>query len=527
MKEAKSKGISLQTAPLILLLVLASLAQAQTLPTWTQLSPAGGLPSPRLAHSAVYDSATNRMIVFGGEVAQATPPALIVVNETWVLSNANGAGGTPVWTLLSTAGGPPSVRWAASVVYDSATNRMIVFGGQTTAAGSGGGLNTTVNDLWVLSNANGIGGTPAWTQLSPLGTPPSARAGAGAVYDPAANRMIIFGGNSPALATGDGGGNDVWVLSNANGLGSPPAWTQLLPTRFVPGVPSPRIGNSAVYDPASHRLIVFGGETASSPTGPLFDVNDIWVLSNATGLGGTPAWTQLFPTGPPPSARVAHTAVYDQASNRMIIFGGTTGTTEPTVTIPPINDVWVVSNATGLGGTPAWTQLFPTGGPPLGRLAHTAIYDPAANRMVAFGGVAFSGGIIAALFNDVWVLMSANGIPEITVAIAIKPGSAPPVPMNVTSQGRTPVAILSSATFDAPAMVDIASVTFGRTGNENSLAFCNASGEDVNGDGLLDLVCHFFTQTAGFVFADTMGVLKGKTIDGTSFTGTELVRTVP
>jgi hypothetical protein len=34
-------------------------------------------------------------------------------------------------------------------------------------------------------------------------------------------------------------------------------------------------------------------------------------------------------------------------------------------------------------------------------------------------------------------------------------------------------------------------LTFGRTGKEQSLAFCNTGGEDVNGDGLSDLVLSF------------------------------------
>lgn len=67
---------------------------------------------------------------------------------------------------------------------------------------------------------------------------------------------------------------------------------------------------------------------------------------------------------------------------------------------------------------------------------------------------------------------------------------------------------------------------FGRTGDEPSLAFCNANGEDVNVDGLLDLVCHFHTQTAAFQLGDTQGVLKGQTVAGTPITGTDSVRIV-
>jgi hypothetical protein len=86
------------------------------------------------------------------------------------------------------------------------------------------------------------------------------------------------------------------------------------------------------------------------------------------------------------------------------------------------------------------------------------------------------------------------------------------------------VAVLSSPAFDAPAELDVASLTFGRTGEETSLASCGLDGEDVNGDGLLDLVCHFGTQAAGFLSGDTQGILKGKTLAGAKFVGSDSVR---
>ena len=64
----------------------------------------------------------------------------------------------------------------------------------------------------------------------------------------------------------------------------------------------------------------------------------------------------------------------------------------------------------------------------------------------------------------------------IPVAIDIRPGSSDN-PINSKSKGNIPVAILSSTTFNALREVDIASLSFGRTGNERSLAYCNTSGE--------------------------------------------------
>jgi probable HAF family extracellular repeat protein len=116
--------------------------------------------------------------------------------------------------------------------------------------------------------------------------------------------------------------------------------------------------------------------------------------------------------------------------------------------------------------------------------------------------------------------------PRITVSIKIKPGR-PVNPINPKGHGEIPVAILSATTFDAPAQIDQGSLTFGRTGDEPSLRFCRRTPRDLNGDGLPDLICHFYAQAAGFQPGDTQGVLKGRIVSGTSFIGSDSVRIVP
>ena len=55
-----------------------------------------------------------------------------------------------------------------------------------------------------------------WIQLSTTGTSPSPMNGPVVpVYDPSSNRVIIFGGLTYCCTNF----NDVWVLTNANGLG--------------------------------------------------------------------------------------------------------------------------------------------------------------------------------------------------------------------------------------------------------------------------------------------------------------------
>jgi len=267
-------------------------------------------------------------------------------------------------------------------VYDPTSNRLIEHGG------CGGLCSPALSDAWVLSNANGLGGAPVWTALPAA---PIARAGHVAVYDAGSNRMIVFGGHTGFPGTDR---NDVWVLVDANGIGNP-SWIQLSPAGpFPPARGEPASG---VYDPSTNRLIIFGGRTTLGS-----DYNDVWILSNANGLGGTPQWTQLSPANMPPEPRGSHSMAYDPVTNRLTVFGGYSDTTGS------LNDVWVLTNANGSGATPEWIQITPNGNPPIARNLHSVAYSVASNRMiVAMGGSELVAGYY---FNDVWLLTNSNGL---------------------------------------------------------------------------------------------------------------------
>src|SRR5262249_24577859 len=141
--------------------------------------------------------------------------------------------------------------------------------------------------------------------------------------------------------------------------------------------PSPRAYLSAVYDPANNVMTVFGGLTSFTSFS-----SEVWTLSHANGLGGTPAWQKLSPTGGPPDGLASTSAVYASVNDIMTVFAGTPlggGVT---------NSVWTLSHANGLGGTPVWTNIIKNAvaGSPAKRSAHGAIYDSVNNRMTIFGG---------------------------------------------------------------------------------------------------------------------------------------------
>ena len=295
---------------------------------WSTLIANGtaGSPPARDSHSAVYDSVNNRMIIFGGEVYSSQTG----LNDVWVLSNANGQGGTPTWTQLSPSGSLPTARELHSAVYDATNNLMTVFGGATSSG-------QPLSDVWVLSHANGLGGTPAWTRLLPTGGLPTGLYGHTAIYDSTNNIMTVFAGINSANTSAT---NGVYTLSHANGLGGTPLWTRLL-GNGASGSPAKRESPTAVYDPANNRMIIFGGGPLSPNPDTTGAFNDVWVLSNANGIGGTPVWTKLRPSGGPPGTRFFHTAVYDAVNNLMVIFGGDNDEALYFVT-------WVLSDANGL-----------------------------------------------------------------------------------------------------------------------------------------------------------------------------------
>jgi hypothetical protein len=116
--------------------------------------------------------------------------------------------------------------------------------------------------------------------------------------------------------------------------------------------------------------------------------------------------------------------------------------------------------------------------------------------------------------------------PVIEVGIDIKPG-AMPNSINVSSKGSIPVAILSGSTFYAPVDVDLSyPMMFGGFGMQPNLVRCNATGVDVNLDGLVDLVCHFATPLTGFQTGDELGFLIGMAKDGSYIVGSDSVRIV-
>jgi len=416
-------------------------------PSWISVAPSGTAPAPRLYSGGVYDPNTNSLIVFGGSNCSGG-----YLNDVWVLSNANGEAGTSAWTQLAPSGTAPRARESGTAVYDSANNILIIYGGD--AGGS------PFADVWVLSHANGVGGTPAWTQLLPTGTSPNARTGHTAIFDSVNDRMTIFGGTNSAQTTF----SDAWVLTSANGIGVTPGWAQIAAQGTAPslayhsavydsakdnmyvfagmssqdklqannhaftmngangissvgekwflGGPAVRYSHSAFYDPSTNALFIFAGQHASSSV----DFNDYWEESPVIGPSNL-QWTLIGSSGPKPSARFGHTGLYDSGSNRMMVFGGGTGFPGPCM-----NDYYVLKQANNQGGFPTWLSITPMGTAPPVRTRHASVYDSSTNTIIIFGGYNCN----ASYYNDVWILQNANDVSGQPTWIQLQPAGAAP-----------------------------------------------------------------------------------------------------
>jgi hypothetical protein len=286
----------------------------------------------------VWDAATDQLVGFGGHGDEGG-----YHDDAWSIPMAGGA----FWAPIVTLGAAPGPRTAAALIVDPVRHRLLLFGG---LVGPGpGGANAVSSDLWQLP----LDGPPAWSPVPFSGTPPSARLGHAAVYDPARDRMIVFGGDTG----GQSASADAWALT----LSGTPTWSALA------ACPAAQLHPEAVYDPVRDRIVVlsdrhFGG------------TNDVWALSL-----GSDAWSML-PAGanPPMPGRDLASVVYDPDGDRLLVYGGF-----DSGTYSDRSDLW----AYALNGASGWTQLTLPGDSPGPRENTPGVYDAARHRMVvAWGG---------------------------------------------------------------------------------------------------------------------------------------------
>ncbi len=280
-------------------------------PEWKELQPDGAIPPPMTDHGAVYDPEGNRLIVSGhdGNLDRC---------DVWVLEGADGTGDDPTWDRLQPEGGEPPACTNHAVAYDPENDLLIAFGGNWA-------WNGISDEVWILSGASGQDGTPTWSRLSTTGSAPNDLYSARAFRDPSSNRMLVMNGRDHLKTR---------MLTHANGLDGDATW---LTMPFNEDEPPPRISTGLVYDAASNRAVLFGGQFSDNTA-----YGDTWVLTDANALTGPPIWREAFPQGDVPPGKDSAVVVHDPVHDRLIVFSGQ----------PPgggfTNDVWVLDCATCL-----------------------------------------------------------------------------------------------------------------------------------------------------------------------------------
>ena len=316
--------------------------------TWQQVAVGIGKPPTRQSHSAIVDSISERLIIFGGWDFGAER------NDIWTFDLV-----TSQWSRPYLLGTPPSPRAAHSACYDPVDRSMLIFGGIR--------ANFTPTILGDLIRLNLV--TDRWETLGINDPKPEPRFNHTAIYDPVEGEMVIYGGSQADTTFGD-----VWRFSFARS-----SWSKV---STVGSAPEPRDGHSAIYYPVENSMIVFGGWHNGSPS------NDVWKLSLTSG-----AWTQVLTSGVPPAPRTRHSAVYYPEDESMILFGGQ-GTDNQ-----EYNDVWTLNLKTA-----QWSQVPISGTAPSARSSQTLSYDPRSHAFFMYAG--WSAGTNARTYlDDLWRLV--------------------------------------------------------------------------------------------------------------------------
>jgi HYR domain len=274
---------------------------------WIQRSPTT-LPFPRFWHSMAYDAQLGLTVMFGGDHIE--PFGLGPMNDTWLWDGTNW---TRDWTSAT-----PTYRAGQAMAYESATGRIVLFGG-TDELNPG----TFYNDTWEFGT--GIvtpPGNPALvlpaTQVS-FGSHPIG-------ITTTASRLRFFGGGTGPLlissisATGDFAvsASDCPISPNPLAVG---AFCSVQMT-YTPTVCGTRTGSLIFTDNSatgSESVSLEGGvlspgcdgdleliassdvtANATSPTGAVINYNKLFVVdeeSTPPPITCSPALNSTFPIG--------------------------------------------------------------------------------------------------------------------------------------------------------------------------------------------------------------------------------------
>ena len=345
----------------------------------------GRKPGLRKGHTAVTLDIANSVpgqVLFGGQSGAE------LKNDVWFLKASlgapNAADNLYEWSEPTVGGEAPPVRYGHTAVAIS-SYEMIVFGG----AGASGGFND-LRRLW----RDQLG---AWRWQAVTingGTPPSARHGHTAIWDPTSRRMIFYGGAESATSPSPID-EKVYAFTFSAFDGSSGSWSQFTPNSVL-GQPGTRYGHSMVLDDTlrtdtslddvvtGRPAFMFGGE-ARGGTYP----DTLWALWIGTD------WVKWKPTsltdvyGHKPTGRSHHACVWEDGFDQLFIHGGevaggASADNGQVYSVYPWGEQSWMKNWFRTAGPLKLSRHTMLAAPPLSNLARIPeIYDPASNTWSA------------------------------------------------------------------------------------------------------------------------------------------------
>jgi N-acetylneuraminic acid mutarotase len=293
---------------------------------WLQRFPVTKPPA-RAAHSMVFDSTRNRVVMFGGRQEPANRDLTAAfLNDTWVWKDDN-------WTRIESAENPGPRHYAA-MAYDSDRDVIVLYGGNEYAADGRtivSGWETWEFDgsQWhfisddapkvakpllaydaarkemILLGLNDVGLTrlqyrydttqKTWVEYPSATTLPTCVNEGHLIYQEHRGRLAFFGG---ICVTATPTAEEVWEWDGAN-------WAKI--TSSATGR---IVGQASAYDPLRDSMVTFGGTAAGSA-----------ILGSITAVVRNGIWSSPF-TSIKPAPRSLPTFTSDPDRNTIWMFGG-------------------------------------------------------------------------------------------------------------------------------------------------------------------------------------------------------------
>ncbi len=201
---------------------------------WKRFSSPDKRPLTSIQASIAYDPTLKKTIVFGGYNGD-------YINETWTWDGAS-------WAKID--GKKPFYRALTAMFYDPVQKKVVLSGG--IGRKERDGLLIRFADTWTFNGKD-------WVELTTASSPP-ARYGAAVAFNPADNRIHMFGGSNEKVEFI----NEHWVFDGAK-------WTKVEGSR----VPTARQNARLAWDPTLQQFILYGGYAG-------YYLSDLWVLEGTS-----------------------------------------------------------------------------------------------------------------------------------------------------------------------------------------------------------------------------------------------------